>query len=138
MDLGRNHTVILSSHILPEVSATCERVLIINRGRLVADDTPINLANKLSSGRSHQVQLLVRGDAFGIRRALRELPGVAGLDVDELATGECRVVVDTEEADIREELAHAVVEAGLGLREMQSKTLSLEDIYLSVTMEEEA
>src|SRR5205807_8777934 len=74
--LGRQHTVILSSHILPEVSATCERVVIINQGRLVADDTPRNLSRRLSEGRSQQVDAVLRGDTANLERALRSVPGV--------------------------------------------------------------
>src|SRR5918911_2151318 len=66
--LGRQHTVILSSHILPEVSATCERVVIINQGHLVADDTPRNLSRRLSEGRAQQVEAVVRGTADDLER----------------------------------------------------------------------
>src|SRR5260370_30046690 len=77
--LGRDRTVVLSSHILSEVEATCERVLIINEGRLVADGAPGKLAQRIGAGRKHEVELVVRGDADEVETALREVDGVDAL-----------------------------------------------------------
>ncbi len=136
--LGEHHTVILSSHVLPEVSATCERVLIINKGKLVADDTPENLGRRLSSGRGVEVEMIVRGDPGVIQRRLKALEGVDDLKMKALSDGDCRVTVLSQDRDLREELARAVIKARLGLKELRSRTLSLEEIFLELTTEEGA
>jgi ABC-2 type transport system ATP-binding protein len=134
--LGRQHTVILSSHILPEVSATCERVVIINQGRLVADDTPRNLSRRLSEGRAQQVEAVVRGTGEDLERRLRELPGVQEVQLSDLEDGERRLLVSGQSADLEDAVARAVIGSGLGLRELHSRALSLEDVFLELTMEE--
>jgi gliding motility-associated transport system ATP-binding protein len=136
--LGRRHTVILSSHILSEVEATCERVLIINQGQLVADGAPGKLAQRLGSGKRHEVEMVVRGEAAAVDEAVR---GVAGVDeVTVSAEGEdaVRVVAVTAAADLREKLSRAVILAGFGLLEVQERTLSLEDVFLQLTSAEVA
>ena len=134
--LGRDHTVILSSHILPEVSATCERVVIINRGTLVADDRPENLARRMSEGHGIDVEMAVRGDPEAVRKKLKTLKGLDSVEVEELAGGECLVRVHSSGDDPREELARAIVKGGFGLRELHSRSLSLEDVFISLTTEE--
>ena len=138
-ELGREHTVILSSHILPEVAATCERVLIINEGRIVADDTPQRLTERLGRGHRQEIEMLLRGEAGAedIEAKLREVAGVDEVvvtaDGDEL----WRVVVSGASAGLREELTRVAVEAGLGVREVQARRLTLEDVFLSLTADEE-
>jgi ABC-2 type transport system ATP-binding protein len=138
-ELGREHTVILSSHILPEVAATCERVLIINEGRIVADDTPQRLTERLGRGHRQEIEMLLRGEAGAedIEAKLREVAGVDEVvvtaDGDEL----WRVVVTGASAGLREELTRVAVEAGLGVREVQARRLTLEDVFLSLTADEE-
>ena len=137
--LGREHTVILSSHILPEVAATCERVLIINEGRIVADDTPQRLTERLGRGHRQEIEMLLRGEARAedIEAKLGEVAGaddvVVTADGDEL----WRVVVSGASAGLREELTRVAVEAGLGVREVQARRLTLEDVFLSLTADEE-
>jgi ABC-2 type transport system ATP-binding protein len=134
--LGRRHTVILSSHILSEVEATCERVLIINEGRIVADGAPGKLAQRLGSGRRHEVELVVRGDAAAVEETVS---GVAGVDeVTVVPEGEdaVRVVATTAVADLREKLSRAVILAGFGLLEVQERALTLEDVFLQLTAAE--
>ena len=131
--LGRDRTVILSSHILSEVEATCERVLIINEGRIVADGEPGSLAQRLGRGKSHEIQLMVRGDREAVEAALFAVPGVDELAVDETGEGVVRAVVTTRSPELREELSRAVIAAGLGLLEVQARTLSLEDVFLQLT-----
>jgi gliding motility-associated transport system ATP-binding protein len=136
-ELGRDRTVVLSSHILSEVEATCERVLIINEGRLVADGAPGRLAQRLGSGRSHEVELVVRGDADEVKDALREVQGVDEISASAGAEpGVVRVVVSTRLPDLREALSRAVIEGGFGLLEVQARTLSLEDVFLQLTAPE--
>ena len=135
--LGKDHTIILSSHILPEVSATCERVVIINRGTLVADDRPENLARRMSEGHGIDVELTIRGVAAEVERKLLAVKGIDTVTVSELPSGECRALVHSSAEDPREELARAVVKAGFGLRELHSRSLSLEDVFISLTTEEQ-
>jgi ABC-2 type transport system ATP-binding protein len=136
--LGKDHTVVLSSHILPEVSATCERVLIVNQGKLVADDTPDNLARNLAGAGGALTEMVVQGDGPEIERRLSALPGVDFVTVSAAGGGLWRVVVRSAKADLRDELARAVVQAGFGLRELQARTLSLEEVFLHLTTDETA
>jgi len=133
--LGKEHTVVLSSHILPEVSATCDRVLIINQGRLVADDTPANLARSLSR-RGTVIEMVVQGDRASIESRLLAVDGVDSVDLSAAGEGGWRAVVKSSKADLGDELSRAVVQAGFGLREMHARTLSLEDVFLHLTTEE--
>ena len=137
IELGRQHTVVLSSHILPEVSATCERVLIINQGRLVADGTPAELAAGRGAGTRLEAELVVRGDPEALRARLAEVAGADAVTVSALPGGECRALV-TSADDRREDLARAVVGAGLGLRELRARSASLEDVFIALTTEEPA
>jgi ABC-2 type transport system ATP-binding protein len=138
VSLGRQHTVILSSHILPEVAATCERVLIINHGRLIADDTPANLARSVAGGQGVEIEMVVAGDRAEIERRVIALPGVENVALSRAGEGTWRVVVKASKADMRDELARTVVDAGFGLRELQARTLSLEDVFMHLTTEEPA
>lgn len=134
--LGRDHTVILSSHILPEVAATCERVLIIHRGAIVADDRPGDLSRRLAAGRGVDVEVLVRGDRAKLERKLRSLKFVNSVQLEGLPGDEVRVLVHSDTGDPREELAKSLVYAGFGLREMRSRLLSLEDVFIELVTEE--
>ena len=136
--LGKEHTVMLSSHILPEVTATCQRVLIINQGRLVADDTPENLARRVAGAEGGEIEMVVHGEGGEIERRLGAVPGVDSVAVTDAGAGLWRVVVRSARADMRDELARVVVEAGFGLRELQARTVSLEDVFLHLTTEETA
>jgi ABC-2 type transport system ATP-binding protein len=133
--LAGSHTVILSTHILPEVSATCERVIIINHGEIAAVDTPQNLTRRLRGAET--LQVVVRGPDESVAARLRGVPRV--LDVAETATddGQHTFVVTTElGADLREQIAAAVVQQGWGLLELRAVSLSLEDIFLQIVTEE--
>ncbi len=134
-DLREERTVILSSHILPEVEATCDRVIIIHRGRVVALDTPANL-NRRVRGRS-QIVVEVRGPRAAVLAALRAEAGVLAVD-DATTTDEAVVAVvsTTPERDLREALAAAVARNGWGLRELRPKTLTLEEIFLALTTDD--
>jgi ABC-2 type transport system ATP-binding protein len=134
--LGRDHTVVLSSHILPEVSATCDRVLIINHGRLVADDTPANLALSVAGAEGVEIEMVLQGDRGEIERRMGAVPGVEKVETSPGGEGDWRVVVKVSRADMRNELARAAVEAGFGLRQLQARTLSLEDVFMHLTTEE--
>jgi ABC-2 type transport system ATP-binding protein len=137
-ELGRERTVILSSHILPEVAATCERVLIINQGRLVADDTPQRLTERFGREHGQEVEMVLRGDAGAeeIEARLREVEGVDEVAVSSAGEELWEVVVTGDSPGLREELTRAAVAAGLGVREVQAHKLTLEDVFLSLTTDE--
>jgi len=137
--IGRQHTVILSSHILSEVAATCERVLIIHQGRLVADDTPQRLTEGFGRDRGLEIEMLLRGDVQSaeIEAKLRGVGGVEEVVVTSDGERLWRAVVSGRGAGLREELTRAAVEAGLGVREVQARKLTLEDAFLSLTSEDE-
>ncbi|MBI4553499.1 MAG: ATP-binding cassette domain-containing protein [Candidatus Latescibacteria bacterium] len=135
--LAGDHTIILSSHILPEVSMTCQRVVIINKGTVVAMDTPANLNTKLKG--SQTIILQVKGPVKDVLTALKAVDGV----VEVKTKGSERDSVwryDVEShpgQDIREHLAAKVVQNNWGLMELTTVGMSLEEIFLQLTTEEE-
>ena len=131
--LKKKHTVILSSHILSEVSAVCDYVLIISHGKLVASDTPDNLG-KLAAG-SNNLNLLVKGEKSRIRQLLGEISGVKEISIEKKSDQEgWNVTVSTEEnTDIREEVFFKMAENHYPILEMQSQKISLEEIFLELT-----
>ena len=133
VELGKQHTVILSSHILSDVSATCDRVLIVNQGRLVADDAPANLGRRLSSGKATNVEVIATGDREELMAALESVPGVESVLVNPGEEGTWEIKVTGRGPKLQDDLAKAIVNAGHGLRQLRSHTLSLEDIYLELT-----
>ncbi len=134
--LGGDHTIILSTHILPEVSMTCSRVLIITKGRLIAEDTPENLTRRLRG--SDRIELEVRGPGEEVRRRLASLPHVLGVQLVENRDGRVRCLVDCAvNTDIREQLAATVVRSGWGLLQLRNVGMSLEEVFLQLTTTEE-
>ena len=131
--LKEKHTVILSSHILSEVSAVCDYVLIISHGKLVASDTPENLG-KLAEG-SNTLNLIVKGEKDRIRTALGQIEGVKNVTVaDAKEEHAWNVTVSTnEDSDVREEVFFKMADAKCPILEMQSKKVSLEEIFLELT-----
>jgi ABC-2 type transport system ATP-binding protein len=133
--LGGEHTVILSTHILPEVAATCSRIVIIANGRVMAEDTPENLDRRLKGAES--IALTVRGPREQVAKALKGVPKVLNVQVD--GDGQpsnglgAFTVTSAVGADIREALASAVVKGGFGLMELRPAHLSLEEIFLQLT-----
>jgi ABC-2 type transport system ATP-binding protein len=132
--LASDHTIILSTHILPEVAQTCQRVVIINKGRVVAVDTPENLTHQLKGAATLYVQIEGDGDAS---QALAAVPGVhtvSQVDRHGLLTG---YELEAEpHQDIRRDVARTVVERGWGLLELRPTRMSLEEIFLQLTTEE--
>ena len=131
--LKEKHTVILSSHILSEVSAVCDYVLIISHGKLVASDTAENLG-KLAEG-SNTLNLTVKGEKDKIRTALGQIEGVKNVTVaDAKEEHAWNVTVSTnEDSDVREEVFFKMADAKCPILEMQSKKVSLEEIFLELT-----
>jgi ABC-2 type transport system ATP-binding protein len=137
--LGGEHTIVLSTHILPEVSMTCGRVVIINKGRVVAEDTPANLTRRLQGSGAFRVD--VRGDTGPAFDAMRVVPGVARIrpvgGAVASADGVASFEVEAETGrDVRAELARAVVTRGLDLIGLQQVGMSLEEIFLHLTTSE--
>jgi ABC-2 type transport system ATP-binding protein len=134
-ELAGNHTIILSTHILPEVSQTCQRVVIINKGRVVAVDTPDNLTARLRGAETLYVQVDAAGaDASA---ALGHIPGVTRVTEADRRDQLVGYEVDSETGrDVRRDLARAVVTNGWGLLELRPMRISLEDVFLKVITEE--
>jgi gliding motility-associated transport system ATP-binding protein len=134
-ELAGDHTIILSTHILPEVSQTCERVVIINKGQVVALDTPDNLTARLRGSETMYVQI----DAPGSdpEMALTRVAGVVRVVEADRKDGVVGYEIESERGhDVRRDLARAVVTSGWGLLELRPMRLSLEEIFLSLTTEE--
>ena len=131
--LGRKHTVILSSHILSEVSAVCDHVLIIDKGRLVASDSPENLS-KLMAG-DNSLELTIKGREEDIRKAFDMVENIQEVIYhDSLVKGACDVTVKVSgEQDIRENIFFALAEMKCPILKMQSGNMSLEEVFLKLT-----
>ena len=137
-ELGQDHTIILSSHILPEVNMVCQRVVIINEGQVVAMDTPENLSSLL--GGPERVRMLVRGPSREVSAVLKAVGGVHTVEAEPTgAQGVYRYqVVCRLGRDARPQLAAAVTQRKWDLFEMQAIGMSLEDVFLRLTTHEEA
>jgi ABC-2 type transport system ATP-binding protein len=136
-ELAGTHTIVLSTHILPEVSQTCDRVVIINKGRVVAVDTPANLTARLRGSETMYLQVDAAGqDAAPV---LRAVPGVLNVAVAETHDGVVAYEINSDRGrDIRRDLARTVVSNNWGLLELRPSRMSLEEIFLSLTTEEKA
>jgi ABC-2 type transport system ATP-binding protein len=131
-ELAGDHTIVLSTHILPEVAQTCQRVVIINKGRVVAVDTPQNLTARLTGAETLYVQLDAGGAEAG--PVLAAVPGVSRV----LASDGGFEVESERGTDVRRELARTIVNRGWGLLELRPMRMSLEEIFLQVTTDESA
>ena len=135
--LAGDHTIILSTHILPEVSQTCEQVIIINKGKIVATDSVSNLQQRARSGESVLVEVAARNgnlDASAVQRKLQQVTGVSR--VTPKADGQRRLIFEVEASknkSIRGDVARAIVEAGWDLNELRPAAMSLEEIFLQLT-----
>jgi ABC-2 type transport system ATP-binding protein len=135
--LAGQHTVILSTHILPEVSMVCSRVLIIHQGQIVAGDTPENLTARLSQ--SARVQVQVEGPADAVAAEIRRIPGVRAVEQKLAGDGLGTFVVESaRDRDIRRDLSRALLGQGWGLLELRPLDMTLEDIFLKLVTEEES
>jgi len=135
--LAGDHTIILSTHILPEVSQTCEQVIIINKGKIVATDSVSNLQQRASSGESVLVEVAGRNgslDPVAVQRKLEQVAGVSR--VVSKADGQKRVLFEVEgskERSVRGDVARAIVESGWDLNELRTAAMSLEEVFLQLT-----
>jgi len=135
--LGQDHTVILSTHILPEVSMTCSRIAIINEGKLVKIDTPENLTAQIQG--SESITLEIEGPVVDVQSALAQATNVTSVSVQPTRRDDVAIykVESQRGSDIRKALAALIVGKSWGLLGMKSETLSLEDIFLRLTTKEE-
>jgi ABC-2 type transport system ATP-binding protein len=135
--LGGDHTIVLSTHILPEVSMTCGRVVIINKGKVVAEDTPQNLTRRLRGAGALRVD--VRGDAAAAAEAVRSVQGVVSARARSESPEATTLDVEAEAGrDVRADVARAVVSRGLDLLALQQVGMSLEEIFLHLTTTDSA
>jgi len=136
--LAGSHTIILSTHILPEVSMTCDRVTIINRGRIVATDTPENLSSRLAGETAYEVE--VKGDLDTAKRLLMDIPDarqVTELQIEHGPEYHYRLRVSGEAGrEIGSAIAAAMINAGLELHELQRQRATMEDVFLNLTTTE--
>jgi ABC-2 type transport system ATP-binding protein len=135
--LGGDHTIILSTHILPEVSMTCGRVIIINEGRVVASDTTQNLTRRLRG--SDNLFIEVEAPAEAVEAKVRTLKGVTRIvpQKSDKSRGNGFLIETELEKDVRRDLAALVVGQGWGLLEMRPVGMSLEEVFLHLTTKEE-
>ncbi len=137
-NLAGNHTIILSTHILPEVSMTCDRVVIINKGKIAAVDTPQNLTSQLKGGQRIRVE--VQASEQPLREVLAQIPGASRVQIEAapLAGHVLATIEAAEGKDIRSAIAARIVEKGWPLFELKGVSLSLEDIFLELTTDDAA
>ena len=136
--LAGSHTIILSTHILPEVSMTCDRVVIINKGKVAAVDTPQNLTSRLKGGQRIRVE--VQAPEKPLENLLAQIPGAHRVSVEQArADGRLTATVETAPGqDIRSQIAARIVEKGWALFELRGVSMSLEDIFLELTTDDAA
>lgn len=134
-DLGRENTIVLSTHILPEVSMICDRVLIIHEGQIVAEDTPRSLAERLQGVERLAVE--VEGPADQVAAVLRKVEGVVNVAYSEAGDRNTFRLQLRRGADLRDDISRAIIENGWGLLGLQMESMSLEEIFLKLTTTEE-
>ncbi len=134
--LSEDHTIILSSHILPEVSAVCERVLILNNGKIVASDSPEHLAQRLAG--TSRLSLRIAGEKEDVESVLKAVPGIKKLDVRKsVEEGTMDATIEAEkDTDIRKDVFNAMAKANHPILMMRPMDMSLEDIFLHLTTQE--
>jgi len=130
-EIGKEHTVMLSTHILTEVQQVCNRVIIINKGRIVAEDTPAGLQARLTG--ADRIRVKVKGDASDLLPVITPIQGVLTAEVDKDNALEISMLAGQ---DARPEIARQIVKHKFDLLEMQTASLSLEDIFMQLTQDE--
>jgi ABC-2 type transport system ATP-binding protein len=137
-ELAQEKTIILSTHILPEVSMTCQRVIIINRGKIVAVDTTENLTDRMQ--KSTKVILQIDGPTDAVQQSLNSVPGVLGVEmVEQIQDSIFLYQIDSaKDRDIRQALASRVISNRWGLLELRAVEMSLEDVFVQLVTKEEA
>ena len=133
-ELGEKHTVLLSTHILPEVEMICDRIMIIDKGKIVAMDTPANLMKQLKS--SSNVILEMKGDGEKIKSSLSGIDGVRSVTWNEKGDANEFYVEGSGEDDIREDIFKCIVKDNYILREMKRQPITLEEVFHQITTKE--
>lgn len=134
--LADQHTIILSTHILPEVSMTCDRVTIINRGKVIATDTPNRLMSQLTGSAGYELE--IEGDTASVQSLLDRIAGISSIDIhsmDNRDRSTIRINCQSNSEPGRE-IANLIVSQGLGLHEMRRTRPTLEDVFLELTTQE--
>jgi ABC-2 type transport system ATP-binding protein len=134
--LGGDHTIILSTHILPEVEQACEQVLIINKGKLIATDSVHNLQNRARGAESMLVEVSGRNgslDSEAVQRRLEQVSGVSRVVAKQRHENRNSFEVESRKGFVRGDLARAIVESGWDLNELRSSAMSLEEVFLQLT-----
>ncbi len=134
--LRGDHTIILSTHILPEVSMTCDKIVIINNGRIVGEGSPESLTAQLREGEVLRAQVVGAKDE--VEAMLAGIPGVVDVQREDSGPADAYLVTTAPGQNVRDPLAKAVVDGGFGLRELRSMDMSLEDVFLQLTNEDSA
>lgn len=133
--LAGTHTIILSTHILPEVSMTCDRVIILNEGTIAAIDTPENLTSQLNT--SSQIFIQVKGNEDKIKQILKAIPEISMIELKEKSDENLRFIIDCiKNIDIRDKIVKDLVNANISILEIKHKKMSLEEIFLKIIMQE--
>ncbi len=133
-EIGKEHTVILSTHILPEVEMICDRVIIINNGKIVAMDTPKNLTRKLIGEKT--IRLEIKGPVSDVKTSLEKIPGIEKVDIEKSNEVNHFKIEVEENQDVRELIFNEIVKNNWILHEMRTEAASLEDIFFKITREE--
>jgi ABC-2 type transport system ATP-binding protein len=134
--LGGDHTILLSTHILPEVEQTCEQVVIINKGKLAATDSVHNLQNRARGAESILVEISGRNgslDFAAVQKRLEQIAGVSRVAATQGQGNRNTFEVESQKGFVRGDLARAVVESGWDLNELRPSAMSLEEIFLQLT-----
>ena len=134
--LRGDHTIILSTHILPEVSMTCDKIVIINNGRIVGEGSPESLTAQLREGEVLRAQVVGAKDE--VEAMLAGIPGVVDVQREDSGPADAYLVTTAPGQNVRDPLSKAVVDGGFGLRELRSMDMSLEDVFLQLTNEDSA
>ena len=135
-DLAKTHTVILSSHILSEVSAVCDKVMIINKGKLIVSDTPDNLVERMQNQRG--IHLTIKGEREVVEKAFSEIEGIKDIkweEEPEESEMHSLTIYTKETEDLRENIFYKLAKYQCPIMELSMMTMSLEDIFLEVTKE---
>lgn len=134
--LGKNHTIILSSHILPEVSAVCERIVIINKGKIAAIDTPEELSKNLVD--FTKFKMTIAGPDKRVKELIQQVYGVKYLEVQNIGKDDefSYIIEADKDVDVRKPIFHKLAQSGYPILELESLGLSLEEIFLQLTTEE--
>lgn len=132
--LGKNHTVILSSHILTEISAVCDHIFVISKGKLVASDTTEGLEKQFAGG--NQIEVTIKGEETKAKEIISKLRGVESVHtLERREAGTCTLQVKTRKKDVREEMFYVLAEAKMPVYGLNSGVKSLEEIFLTLTGE---